>query len=101
MGDYHRLRKELREWPASNGVTMIDVLNMPSTLSSLVRQMLRNGLTTPAEFGHILNVSQTSAETLAQLFVDKGIVARQVTDEGLPAYRVILLPAKAHDIPEV
>ena len=101
MGDYQRLRKELREWPASNGVTMIDVLSMPSTLSNLIRQLLRNGLTTSSEFGDFLNVSPTRAETLAQLCVDKGIVARQVTDEGLPAYRVILLPAKSHDIPEV
>ncbi|MCP5097630.1 MAG: hypothetical protein GY943_18945 [Chloroflexi bacterium] len=86
------------EMPQVDGVAMTSLLELPTSLSKLLRQMMKRRGVTAVEFAAALDVSEPDVAQLSALFIEKGYVKTQVQKEtGETVYRTNLLHVRGRD----
>lgn len=68
------LENELLAMPDYNGIILTDVLEMPAPFNEIIRKMIRQGSMSLAEFAMDLGESQDTAQKIAEILVQKGIL---------------------------
>lgn len=97
-GLFNRLQNELDARQKSPGISMADILTLPSQLSGLVNWMMRKGDVSLDEVIAFLHADQSSAKEILADLIDKGF-AREIDIRGKTSYRIRLAPKKGRDIP--
>jgi hypothetical protein len=65
------------------GVTMLNVYELPEGLAHILTEVMRGRSLTVAEFGEVLSLTAVQAEQLGDLLVRKGFLqTRQQMDDG-------------------
>ena len=97
-GLFNRLQNELDARQKSPGISMADILTLPSQLSGLVNWMMRKGDVSLAEVIEFLHADPSAAKEILADLIDKGF-AREIDIRGKMSYRIRLAPKKGRDIP--
>jgi hypothetical protein len=96
---FEQLLSELGNRPAVQGITMIDVLDMPAPLDGVLRAMLREGTLSSSRLAQELALVEDQARILGALLVEKGIVTVEQPSGGEPIYRVRFIAARRRPLP--
>ena len=96
---FEQLLSELASRPVVQGITMIDVLDMPAPLDSVLRRMLREGALSVGRLAQELGLTEDQARMLGALLVEKGIMTAEQPASGEPAYRVRFAAARQRRLP--
>ena len=107
MGDSEQLIRELSERPVVEGVTMMDILDLPDSVRPMMKEMIRGSTFTHGEMCEHLAVGANTASQVIDLLVHKGYVqtvdagelaGAADAEEGEPVYRVALSPIRGRPI---
>jgi hypothetical protein len=96
---FEQLLSELANRPVVQGITMIDVLDMPAPLDGVLRAMLREGALSLSRLAQKLALVEDQARTLGALLVEKGIVTAEQPAGGELVYRVRFIVARRRPLP--
>jgi hypothetical protein len=100
MATYELLRQALKDRPRLEGVTPVDIGELPEPLRGSVSRALRVGTTSLSEMVSDLGLDQGEASLLAALLIDKGVlVAAGESPDGDTLYRVNLARRKGRSVP--
>lgn len=100
MATYDLLRQELEGWPQREGVTPIDIGDLPEPLREPLQQALRVGTTSLSEMASRLGLDQDQTRHLLALLIDKGfLVAAGESPDGDSLYRINLVRRKERKLP--
>jgi hypothetical protein len=97
-GLFRRLQGELAAREKSPGLTMRDVLNMPSPLDRLAQWMLREEQFTAEGVAEVLGGDEARAAEVVADWLDKGYI-RDVTVRGETTYAVRTASRRPREIP--
>ena len=95
---FEQLLSELANRPAVQGITMIDVLDMPAPLDGVLRAMLREGTLSSSRLAQELALVEDQARILGALLVEKGIVTAEHPAGGEPIPAQRLEPLLVRDV---
>jgi len=96
---FEQLLSELANRPVVQGITMIDVLDMPVPLDGVLRRMIREGELSLGRLAQELALAEDQVRTLGALLVEKGIVTAEQPAGGEPVYRVRFAAARRRPLP--
>jgi len=96
---FEQLLSELANRPVVQGITMIDVLDMPVPLDGVLRRMIREGELSLGRLAQELALAEDQVRTLGALLVEKGIVTAEQPADGEPVYRVRFAAARRRPLP--
>ena len=96
---FEQLLTELAHRPATEGITMIDVLDMPAPLDRALRHMIREGGLSLGRLAQELALAEDQTGVLAALLVEKGIVAVEQPARAERLYRVRFAAARRRPLP--
>jgi hypothetical protein len=96
---FEQLLSELARRSTVQGITMIDVLDMPAPLDGVLRRMIREGTLSLSRLAQELALAEDQARTLGAMLVEKGIVAVEQPPGGEPVYRVRFVAARRRPLP--
>jgi hypothetical protein len=100
MATYDQLRQELSDRPTAEGVTAIDIAELPEPLRTFLKKALRVGVVSLAEVATDLGLDRGEARRLAALAVEKGwLVITEADAGGDSLYRVNLSRRKGRGVP--
>ena len=99
MTDFEELRQQLVRLSRVNGVTPLDILNLPAPIDALVSKMLKGAMNLDAMAEELaLPVDET--RRLADILVESGYLdTEEVAGEGVPVYKVYFAPMRKHNLP--
>jgi len=84
---FEQLLNELAGRPASEGITMVDVLGLPAPLGAALRRMIRASALPLSELAAELDLTADEARALGSLLVEKGMLTAEAAGDGELAYR--------------
>ena len=88
---FDRLRQELEQRARSDGIASSEVLMLPDPLSKVLNAILRRGPRTLGELAGNFQLSADEMRQIAELLIDKGILASEArAEDGELLYRVRL-----------
>ena len=96
---FEQLLTELASRPIAQGITMVDVLDMPAPLDGILRRMIREGALPLSRLAQELALSEEQARALGALLVEKGIVTAEQPAGGEPVFRVRFAAARRRPLP--
>jgi hypothetical protein len=96
---FEQLLNELAGRPAAQGITMVDVLDLPAPLGAVLRYMIRVGALPLSELAARLALTADEARTLGALLVEKGMLTAEAARDGEPAYRVRFAATRCGRLP--
>ena len=96
---FEQLLSELAHRPTVQGITMIDVLDMPAPLDGVLRRMIREGTLSLSRLAQEFALAEDQARTLGALLVEKGIVTAEQPAGGELLYRVRFMVARRRPLP--
>jgi hypothetical protein len=96
---FEQLLNELAARPAAQGITMVDVLDLPAPLGAALRHMIRAGALPLSELAAELALTADEARALGALLVEKGILIAEAAADGEPAYRVRFVVTRRGRLP--
>src|SRR5262245_17426463 len=96
---FEQLLSELASRPVVQGITMVDVLDMPAPLDGVLRRMIREGALSLGRLAQELALTEEQTRMLGALLVEKGIVTAEPPDGGDPVYRVRFATARRRPLP--
>jgi hypothetical protein len=96
---FEQLLTQLANRPTAQGITMIDVLDMPAPLDSAIRRMIREGTLSLGRLAQELVLAEDQARILAALLVEKGVVTAEQSPGGEQLYRVRFVAARRRPLP--
>jgi hypothetical protein len=96
---FEQLLSQIANRPVAQGITMIDILNIPAPLGGVLRQMLREGALPLSRLAQELALDEPQARALGALLAEKGVVTIEEPAEGGPAYRVRFASARRRELP--
>jgi hypothetical protein len=92
------LERQLAELAPVKGIAPVDILQLPTAITPVVRRMMRHGLTL-AELAQELDLSSDEARQVGDLLVDKGfLTSQQQGDSGDTIYRVYFARMRGQNI---
>ncbi len=95
---FHTLQQEINARDKVQGISQLDILNLPPPLDSTLNSITRRGVITLSEFSQDLDMAQEQGENLAKLLVKKGYL-RVVEHEDELAYKVRYAPKRKRKVP--
>ena len=96
---FEQLLSELANRPVAQGITMVDVLDMPAPLDGILRRMIREGALSLGHLARELALAEEQARVIGALLADKGIVTTEEPAEGELVYRVRFATARRRPLP--
>src|SRR5262245_35630500 len=96
---FEQLLNELATRPAVEGITMVDVLDLPAPLSAVLRHMIRAGARSLSELAADLALTTDEARALGALLVEKGMLVIKAADAGEALYCVRFANARRSRLP--
>jgi hypothetical protein len=96
---FEQLLSQLANRPATQGISMIDMLDMPAPLDAVLRHMLREGPLSLSRFAQELALDERQARALGTLLAEKGIVTIEELASGEFVYRVRFAVARRRELP--
>src|SRR3989304_874297 len=99
MANFEALRQELAGLAETEGVTLVDILQLPAPLDAAIRKLLKEALTLDQLADEIqLPVSET--RQLLDILVDKGLLkTEQQASRGGQVYKVYFARIRKHNLP--
>jgi hypothetical protein len=96
---FEQLLNELASRPTMQGITMIDLLDLPVPLSAALRHMIQVGALPLSGLAAELTLSDDQARALGALLIEKGILAVEAADDREPIYRVRFATTRRSRLP--
>jgi hypothetical protein len=96
---FEQLLNELAHRPVAQGISMVDVLDLPEPLGAALRRMIRAGALPLHDFATALNLTIDEARTIGALLAEKGILAVEASDDREPSYTVRLATIRRRQLP--
>src|SRR5262245_23198696 len=96
---FEQLLSELASRPTMQGITMIDVLDLPAPLSAALRHMIQAGALPLSDLAAELALSDDQAHVLVALLVEKGMLAIEPASDQGPSYRVRFATTRRSRLP--
>jgi hypothetical protein len=99
-GGFDRMQQDLDKRVKVEGITPLDVLELPEPLRTAMNKLMRKGSMTLSELTAELNIEMVEARQLGQLLVEKGfasLVEQQA--DGEIVYRVRLGRTRGRSVP--
>ena len=96
---FEQLLSELANRPIAQGITMLDMLDMPAPLDGALLRMIREGALPLGRLAQELALAEEQARVLGALLVEKGIVTAEQPAGGEPVYRVRFAAARRRSLP--
>ncbi len=99
QGLFGRLQQELEAREKIVGLTMADILSLPTDDRQLINWMVRAGEVTLADV--VARLGQDEATVLASLsaLIEKGFL-RELVTQGVTAYQVRMAPRRKRNLPD-
>jgi hypothetical protein len=96
---FEQLLSELAKRPIAQGITMLDMLDMPAPLDDVLRRMIRAGALPLSWLAQELALAEEQARALGALLVEKGIVTAEQPAGSEPVYRVRFAAGRRRTLP--
>ncbi len=97
---FARLQQALARLEKVKGVTPVEILELPSPLDEIVREMMRRGRLTLDELAAKLELAPEEARQLAELLIEKGFLQTEERQEnGGVLYKVYFARMRGRNIP--
>jgi hypothetical protein len=96
---FEQLLSKLASRSVAQGITMIDVLDMPAPLDKALRRMIREGALSLGWLAQELALTEDQTRALGVLLVEKGIVTVEQSADGEMVYRVRFAAARRRPLP--
>ena len=77
----------VQELPDLQGITLLNVLELPEPTSGLLKELMRQRLMSQDEFLTLLGLTPAEAEPICALYIEKGYL-REVKQKDTVSYRV-------------
>lgn len=98
MATFERLWQQLGELRQVNGITPVDILQLPEELHGVVRKMVRQAVSLQ-ELSAELMLPLDQTHLIADLLVAKGFLRTEDRVEGDFHYRILFARMHTHHIP--
>jgi hypothetical protein len=99
VGTFETLRQQLDALPQMDGVSPVDLLELPPTLQVAVRRMLRSGLTL-RELADVLGLPTEQAAQIGDMLVEKGMaICEEIDHDGGTRYRICTARTRGRQVP--
>lgn len=99
MATFDALVQELDRLNHMNGVSAVDILELPAELQSVLQSMLRRPMSL-AQLASELQLSEDEARIVADMLVEKGfLISEERGESGGPRYKVYFARTHTHHIP--
>ncbi len=99
MTTFEALRHQLNGIRQVNGVTPVDILQLPEDLHAVVRKMLKRTMSAE-ELGAELLLPADQARAIGDLLVDKGFLQTETPVDGAVRYKILFTRMHTHNIPQ-
>ncbi len=99
QGLFGRLQQELEAREKVVGLTMADILALPTDERQLINWMVRAGDVTIAEIGVQFGQEAATVQARLAVLIEKGFV-REIVTQGKTYYQVRLAPRRKRNLPE-
>ena len=100
MAIYDLLEQALQERPRLEGVTPVNIAELPEPLRASLRETLRVGTISMCMIADDLGLHHDQASRVADLLIDKGFLsAAGESPDGESLYRIKLARRKGRDVP--
>ncbi len=96
---FEQLLNELASRPVVQGISMIDVLDLPEPLGAALRRMLRAGSLSLHDFAAALDLPTDEARAIGALLAEKGMLTVEAADDREPSYAVRLAIIRRRQLP--
>jgi hypothetical protein len=96
---FEQLLNELAGRPAVQGITMVDLLDLPAPLGAALRRIVRADTLPLSDLAAELALNIDEARALGALLVEKGMLTVEAAGDGEPAYRVRFVVARRSALP--
>jgi hypothetical protein len=98
MVDFESLRTKLDDVPKVNGISPMDVLDLPDPLGGIIRRMIREKSMSLPEFAEALDLPSSQAEMIGERMVQKGYFEKE--EHEIVIYKVKYAQKRKRFIPE-
>ena len=86
--------------PFPNGITPVDILQLPDPLDLAVRKIMRQGPKTAADLMSEIGLSENETQELAELLVLKGFLqSEELESSAKKTYKVFFARMRGRNIP--
>jgi DNA-binding IclR family transcriptional regulator len=101
MVPFRTLRKKIQHLPEVQGVSALDILELPDEIGALIRKMSNEKTMTLPEVAEHLGFPRKRTKSVMTLLVRKGYMTTQESDspEGPMRYRVAYARMRKKNIP--
>jgi len=94
---FPKLYQAVENLPLRQGITHVDILDLPQELRSLFTTITRRGSITPADAAQVLNVTVEQVTRLAAGLAEKGYLLIEAKT-GHPVYKIRRRPKRNRHI---
>jgi predicted ArsR family transcriptional regulator len=99
MENFDALLERLAQLEKVNGITPVDILQLPQPLDVVVREMMRKGGMALAELASRLDLSMAETRRLGELLIEKGFLQSEDREESEGVvYKVYLARIRGRNI---
>jgi hypothetical protein len=99
-GGFEHIQQELNKRSKVEGITPLDVMELPEPLRTAMNKLMRKGSMTVGELAVELNIEMVEARQLGQMLVEKGLLSLvEQKADGEIVYRVRLGRTRERSVP--
>ncbi len=81
------------------GIIPTDVLELPESISSIIRMLIRKGSMTLPELADAMSLEQPQAQQISELMTRKGFLVKEYRSGKEPVYRAYIARMRRRNIP--